>query len=319
MVDFKKEFIGYNFIWFFGVVEDRNDPLKMGRVRVRCFNWHTNNKDRVPTSALPWAQCMQPSTSASISGIGRSATGLVEGSWVIGFFLDGEDAQKPMIMGSMPGIPTEFANGDNGFNDPNGIFPTLINEPDVDRLARNDGEFVSPLLATKESGRTSSVPTATGVTWNEPESAYNARYANNHVTKTESGHVFEIDDTPNAERIHEYHKSGTFKEISADGQKVTRIVGDNYMIVAGDDYVNIKGSCNVTIDSNCTTYVKGNWDVKVDGKFNLTAAGESAIQLNGGGSKVIADGIGLTTHTHTDPAGVAGAETSTPNDGEAEI
>ena len=91
------------------------------------------------------------------------------------------------------------------------------------------------------------------------------------------------------------------------------------MIVAGDDYVNIKGSCNVTIDSNCTTYVKGNWDVKVDGKFNLTAAGESAIQLNGGGSKVIADGIGLTTHTHTDPAGVAGAETSTPNDGEAEI
>ena len=314
MVDYKEEYVGYNFIWFFGVVEDRNDPLKMGRVRVRCFSWHTSDKSKVPTEALPWAQCMQPVTSAAISGIGQSATGLVEGSWVIGFFLDGEEAQKPMIMGSMAGIPTENPNGEIGFNDPNSVFPTLINEPDIDRLARNDGEFTAPLLATKESGRTSSVPTATGSTWNEPTSTYNAEYPKNHVRKTESGHVFEIDDTPNSERIHEYHKSGTFKEISANGQKVTRIVGDNYTIVAGDDYINIKGSCNVTIDSNCETYVKGNWDVKVDGKFNLTAAGESAIQLNGGGSKVVADGIGLTTHTHTDPAGVSGAETSTPND-----
>ena len=314
MADYKEEYVGYNFIWFFGVVEDRNDPLKMGRVRVRCFSWHTSDKSKVPTEALPWAQCMQPVTSAAISGIGQSATGLVEGSWVIGFFLDGEEAQKPMIMGSMAGIPTENPNGDLGFNDPNSVFPTLINEPDVDRLARNDGEFTAPLLATKENGRTSSVPTATGSTWNEPASTYNAEYPKNHVRKTESGHIFEIDDTPDTERIHEYHKSGTFKEISANGQKVTRIVGDNYMIVAGDDYINIKGSCRVTIDSNCETYVKGNWDIKVDGKFNLTAAGESAIQLNGGGSRVIADGIGLTTHTHTDPAGVSGAETSTPND-----
>ena len=310
----EKDDLGTEFIWFFGVIEDRDDPLRMGRYRVRCFNWHTSDKTAVPTNTLPWAQCLQPVTSAAVSGVGTSPTGLVEGSWVFGFFLDGKRAQKPMIMGSMAGIPTEFANANFGFNDPNGTFPTLINEPDVDRLARNDGEFVSPLLDTKESARTQSVPTATGGTWNEPVSTYNARYANNHVTKTESGHIFEIDDTPGAERIHEYHKSGTFKEISADGQKVTRIVGDNYMIVAGDDYINIKGSCNVTIDSNCTTYVKGNWDVKVDGKFNLTAAGESAIRLNGGGSKVIADGIGLTTHTHTDPAGVSGSETSIGND-----
>ena len=314
MVDFKEEYVGYNFIWFFGVVEDRNDPLKMGRVRVRCFNWHTNDKLKVPTEALPWAQCMQPVTSAAISGIGRSATGLVEGSWVIGFFLDGEDAQKPMIMGSMSGIPTELPNIDFGFNDPNGVFPTLINEPDVDRLARNDGEFVAPLLDIKENARTTSVPTATGNTWNEEASKYNAKYANNHVTKTESGHVFEVDDTPNNERIHEYHKSGTFREVSASGNTVTRIVGDNYEIIAGSNYVNIKGSSNITIDSNCTTYVKGNWDVKVDGKFNLTAAGQSAIDLQGSGSTIVSDTIGLTTHTHTDPAGVSGSETSTGND-----
>lgn len=310
----KNNFFGMNMIFFFGVVEDRDDPLKMGRVRVRCFSWHTNDKDRLPTKALPWAQCMQPVTSASISGIGRSSTGLVEGSWVVGFFLDGDAAQKPMVLGSLPGIPTEFANAENGFNDPNGVFPTLINEPDMDRLARNDNEFVSPLLQAKESNRSQNIPTSTGGSWNEPSSSYNARYANNHVTKTESGHIFEIDDTPGAERIHEYHKSGTFKEISSDGQNVTRVVGDNYSVLFKNNNVYIKGSCNVTIDNNCTTYVKGDWDVKVDGSFNLAASGQSTINLSGGGSNVIADGIGLTTHTHTDPPGLVGAETSTPND-----
>lgn len=312
--DFKPEYLGYNFIWFFGVVEDRNDPLKLGRVRVRCYSWHTNNKEKLPTSSLPWAQCIQSVTSAANSGVGQSPTGLLEGSWVMGFFLDGEDAQKPMIMGSLAGIPTAVADTKVGFNDPSGTYPTLINEPDVDRLARNDADFIPPLLATKESSRTSSVPTSTGATWNEEASKYNASYPKNHVIKTESGHVFEIDDTPGHERIHEYHKSGTFREISATGNTVTRIVGDNYEIIAGSDYVNIKGSSNITIDSNCTTYVKGNWDVQVDGKFTLNAKGESKIDLQGSGSTIISDTIGLTTHTHTDPAGVAGAETSAGND-----
>ena len=35
-------------------------------------------------------------------------------------------------------------------------------------------------------------------------------YPKNHVYETESGHIKEFDDTEGAERIHEYHKSGTF-------------------------------------------------------------------------------------------------------------
>ena len=30
-----------NFVWFTGVVEDRNDPYKQGRVRVGCVGHHT--------------------------------------------------------------------------------------------------------------------------------------------------------------------------------------------------------------------------------------------------------------------------------------
>ena len=88
-----------NFQYFFGVVEDRQDPLKMGRVRVRAFGVHTEDRSKIPTESLPWATPIMPYTSASISGIGESPTGPVEGTWVFGFFVDGKQLQQPMIMG----------------------------------------------------------------------------------------------------------------------------------------------------------------------------------------------------------------------------
>ena len=90
-------------------------------------------------------------------------------------------------------------------------------------------------------------------------------YPYNHIKETEAGHIKEYDDTPGAERIMEYHKTGTFYEIDSDGTKVTRVVGNNYEIVAGTEFVNIKGTCNLTIDQNCNTYIKGNWNIQVDG------------------------------------------------------
>ena len=46
------------FVWWTGVVEDRNDPAKLGRVRVRCLGLHTEDKVNIPTEALPWAHVM---------------------------------------------------------------------------------------------------------------------------------------------------------------------------------------------------------------------------------------------------------------------
>ena len=93
------------FNWWVGVVEDRNDPEKLGRVRVRVIGYHTDNRSVLSTEDLPWAIIMQPSTSAAISGIGSAPVGLMTGSWVVGFFLDGDDMQQPIIMGSLGGMP----------------------------------------------------------------------------------------------------------------------------------------------------------------------------------------------------------------------
>ena len=84
-----QNFLGQDgFIWFVGVVEDRADPQYLGRCRVRCLGYHTENKLELPTADLPWAMPMLPITSSGISGIGQTPLGLVEGSWVLGFFRD---------------------------------------------------------------------------------------------------------------------------------------------------------------------------------------------------------------------------------------
>jgi hypothetical protein len=269
-----REFIGRKgFTWFVGVIEDRNDPVKLGRLRVRCFGWHTEDKGQIPTDKLPWALPMNSINSAQTNNIGISPTGLVEGAWVIGFFLDGDLAQEPVVMGTLATIPSELANTQEGFYDPNGKYPEVIDEPDVNRLSRNDSDKPHDVLASKESGRTTNVTMANGGVWSEPTSAYNATYPYNHVKETESGHIKEFDDTADNERIHEYHKSGTFYEVQPDGTKVTRVVGENYMIVAKGNDVNIKGNCNLTIDQNCTTYIKGDWDILVGGNKTETVQG----------------------------------------------
>jgi len=98
----KQDFIGLNgFIWWVGVVETRDDPLKLGRCRVRIFGWHADDLSKLPTKELPWAQVLLPTTGS------RTISTIREGDWVSGYFLDGENAQEPVVVGIFPGIVSE--------------------------------------------------------------------------------------------------------------------------------------------------------------------------------------------------------------------
>ena len=90
-----QNFMGMDgFIWFTGVVEDRNDPSKLGRVRVRCVGHHTDDKSKIPTADLPWAHVMHPVTDPSMSGMGNTPPFMVEGTQPEIFWL-GIKASRP--------------------------------------------------------------------------------------------------------------------------------------------------------------------------------------------------------------------------------
>lgn len=97
-------FVGKDgFFWWIGEVEDHEDPLELGRVRVRVMNFYTSpeggSNDKLPTDKLPWATVIQHTSQAGNDGQGESAGQLQPGAIVMGFFMDGENAQMPVVMG----------------------------------------------------------------------------------------------------------------------------------------------------------------------------------------------------------------------------
>lgn len=473
---------------YFGIVEDRTDPLKLGRCKVRIVGLHSPVRDELPTDDLPWAYPIQPITSAAISGVGYAPVGLVEGSWVCVIFKD-TNQQIPIILGSVGGIPTDgnkqleykktneyivkppfliegysssvidtiksreqlrltatfvYADGtidptnevnrlsldelnemsdggkwilpegtyfivgyksraiqgvtvfkgtsitkqtaeeqlkedvdtifstlmgvikapitqsmidalllvahdigldnflktpilaelnggnytqasafiqlaftdnstklrrvadktlflkegtptssgepvsdtlnsafaDDAFMNPGGIYPLYLNEPDTNRLARHEN-IGSTIIAFKESARVTGLSLANGETIDQPRVPYNADYPFNKVYATESGHLMEFDDTPSSERVHIYHKSGTFTEVDVNGSQVNRVVGDAFAVYERNGTLYVKGGHNVVVDGASTLRVSGVMDVQVTGTTNISIYNDANVNISG--------------------------------------
>lgn len=501
-----------DFIWWVGVVEDRDDPEQLGRCRVRIFGYHTENKILLPTEDLPWAIPIQPITSASISGIGTTPVGIVPGTWVTGWFLDGEDKQQPIIMGTIPGktpvreeaeekqiqdsadatvlkdnsgnpiyeetgnlifksavvtslrnsfdpltpsdidilfsdiaeelssndqlmvgnngelgkyqftvlnlidlgylkrpgngninkamvdntalwtglngilskqqflsnrlvqeeamlqltksnydkliivdkvsekddpkliagflasahvfgitgaddlerkdpygrqakdffnlgvvalggeldndVNTKYSEAENylpevdegnvtnedlasspGFSDPNKKYPKYEYEglTDINKLAIGDRSHLA--FKIKEAQKTENIQISRAEKmWSEPDPAYAATYPYNQVIETEAGHVIELDSTPNAERIHIFHKKGTYIEIDVNGTMVRKVLGDNYEVLDRNNFVYVKGANNLTVEGKTSIYVKDNAVIEVDGDVSVTGHRDAVVQ-----------------------------------------
>lgn len=522
--------------WWTGVVEDRDDPEGLGRCRVRIFGYHTPDTNLLPTSDLPWAIPMQSITSAATSGVGSTPVGIVPGTWVIGWFLDGGDAQQPLMIGTIAGKPamdinatkkqeqisassgvltdsnnniiydhtgnpiktnsldlpinetmpplkpvdlnTLFAalsnnasrndiakigtkgelgkyqinintlidlgyvkrqtsedisvtvlddntnwtgkgsfyskddflkseigqdavmleaakdnydtlirqgkisetddfkivggllasahvmgvnnadklnkkdgngirgkeyfvlgnsalGGDNvdflksldasgnylpsiktttntgvqnnselkdikGFTDPNKKYPRYEYNglPDVNKLAI--GNTTHGIFSAKENKKIDKIPTAkSSQTWDEPSPAYGAGYPYNQVIETEAGHIIEIDSTPGAERLHVYHKAGTYIEVDVNGTMVRKTVGENYEIMDRNNFVYVKGAHNLTVEGTTTILIKDNATIEVEGDLSVTGHGDTLVQSSGT-IGVIGDNVKISAKTGLD-------------------
>lgn len=223
------------FVWFVGVVEDVNDPIKGGRVRVRIFGYHSED---IPLDDLPWALVASPTTSSSTSGIGTTPHALIVGTHVIGFFTDGHSAQLPMIMLSYPGVT-------GGSSDIHKI-------TDMTRIERTP-----PMTVSGEGG------------WSEKTAPGQSRYPNNKVTHTTSGHTIEVDDTPGNSRLNIQHSSGTFAEIHDDGSMVIHTTNDSYNITEGNVHIKSTGNVSISVDGNVYEQISGNKKTVIAGNYEI--------------------------------------------------
>lgn len=121
--------------------------------------------------------------------------------------------------------------------------------------------------------------------WTEPESVANKdnppKYPYNNITQTESGHTFELDDTPSRERVRLQHRSGSFIEMHPNGDEVHKVYGTGYEIHIKGKNVLVKGVCNITIEGDCNMQVAGDFNHRVDGNYNLTVGKEYHVRVAG--------------------------------------
>ena len=322
MIDGISYFMGKDgFNWFVGVVEDRDDPEHAGRVRVRCIGYHTDETDKIPTADLPWASVMMPVTAGGMSGIGLSPHFLVEGTWVVGFFRD-PAKQEPIILGALPGKNTTpvsnhpvfpapkttiASSGEaggksikGGFRDPGNTKPLYGQEvkyPTELYLAKSDTNLLAqesvdthPSYKTKttlEKGWTTATATA-----DQPESSQkDAKYPYNHVLETESGHYIEFDDTKDNERIHVYHKTGTFIEIDPVGNVVIKTVGNVTNVIAGNMDTYVAKDYNLSVGGTMGVYSKGLVTEKFDAGRKTTITGTETLAISGATTNTYSDAL----------------------------
>lgn len=312
----EKLFAGFDgFLWFLGVVESRQDPLGLGRVKVRIFGVHTESLTEIPLDNLPWA-----SVSHGVN-TRNSFEAPHEGDAVWGFFADGRNGQLPIVCGVVPGYFTDPADQGSGFHDlrtdallkqsprkvanltyntdGSGIKIKEIDLGDANQLAdlrhpqpdEMDSQSI-PQIATgqdlsntviqyRKTNLDKLVPTTKGGQWSEPYPAFNPLYPYNNATQTESGHVFELDDTPGNERIHIAHRNGSFIEWFPSGTRVEKVTKSKYSITMADDHVHIMGKCQITISGKAQIKVVGDCDLEVGGNFSTNVAGTMDVSVGG--------------------------------------
>jgi len=295
------------------IVEDNDDPLQIGRVRIRIFGLHTDKKEKdefegIPTSELPWAAPCMPIMEGSVSGFGTWGIPL-QGSHVMIFF-ENENIQNPMYFASVPGIPTTEPDTTKGFNDPTGVYPTAnrIGESDVHRLAR--GVSAGTIVEYKNNNLDTGVSTALGGTFSEPSSPFAASYPHNTVIATHGGIIMELDSSPGAARFQVFHPSNSYIEVGNDGTMVIRNEKDKYEITIGSKNIHIKQDENHTVDGNEKHKVGGDLEEEVGGDVTKEIAGTKEETVTGAVTETHSGGKTINI-TGTKDETVTGAVTET--------
>lgn len=267
-----------NPLFFIGVIEEIVDPRKEGRVKVRAFNIH-GTIDQIPTESLPWAIVCWGNYDPNFH--------LHLNDWVFGVFLDGREAQTPMVLGLIPTNTTKVPEPEK---DGYGAYPTSSCEnqmgPNEFGQPRNSkthrGEYLDEtFVGEMDQLRVRDIQGAEGTDpWNEPGPYARPQYPYNRTIET-AKHRIEIDDSDGAERITIHHRSGSYIEIGDRGTTKHKSIHDKYEVNDENQYVYVGGTSNVVIKGNAYVKVEGNKTEEIMGNLTHLVHGDHIMSVGG--------------------------------------
>lgn len=156
----KKDYGAFDPMNWVGIIENAHDPLNIGMYKVRIIGLHSPNVEESPVDNLPWAHAVVPLSAGNTTSIAR------EGEWVVGYFLDPDTLQYPIIVGILPGIQSTSVinitssatkNGSSSHNQSSGFIPQLTQEQ------VNNAPVLPSGIITRENGQPTTAPLARGV------------------------------------------------------------------------------------------------------------------------------------------------------------
>ena len=175
--------------------------------------------------------------------------------------------------------PTAFAFGDIGmgvnagtlYERPLTRHPLVPSEQDIHRVCRGDATVYQPggMKYTYDQQRDPLL--------NEPQMDYNPTYPYNHYTESESGHIYEIDDTPSHERLQIKHRTGTGFHVNPDGTQKSLVVGDNFAVILQDNKAHVFGNIELFVDKDANVSINGEGNISIGRNANIFVGNDTTI------------------------------------------
>ncbi len=298
-----------NMLHFVGVVEDIHDRTNSGRVRVRAFGIHPPRADEgqensVPTAHLPWATVLD-----GTYGVAPVIPSV--GEWVFGFFIDGREAQQPIITGRLPGMHLQMPAGSGEPGEDGYLPPESVNEFGAPPLHRYQGgeDAQKGQTLSQRVFQNSNVMQANGETFDEPPVMMPENNYDNRLVKSKDGDNFIVlgsgQDGNSSDYIMISHSSGSVFQIDANGTMLVKSFSDKYNttdgvesnFITGSQHTNIQDDYTLKVENGCgKIQIAGNFDIECT-DFNVRASRN--INLNAG-AKINASGLGVGIYASGD-------------------
>ena len=269
---------------FVGVVEDIHDKTNAGRVRVRAFGIHPPRvsediEDNVPTKDLPWATVLDGTY--GVSPIIPSV-----GEWVFGFFIDGREAQQPMIIGRLPGQHMNLPAGQGEPGEDGYLPPEVIHrygQPELHRYVGGEDLDKGQTLLQRASQESFISQALSDETFDEPPIAMPENNYNNRVIRSKSGDNFIVvgdgEESESSDYILMSHSSGSVFQIDPNGTVFIKSFGDQYnttdgvlsSYITGSSHTNVQEDWSLKVETGSgKVFINGDLDIECE-NFNVTA------------------------------------------------